>query len=118
VRAHLLAFADASVVPSIAPEAFAVVAAQAAAAACPPLVARHSGLAEIAAGVEREYPPHLRHLASFVTSNTEDLRKKLAELLALRDDDERAVRNAARAAAERHWSWAIVGRRALEAAGG
>jgi hypothetical protein len=31
----------------------------------PPLVARHSGLAEIAAGLEAEYPPELRDLASF-----------------------------------------------------
>lgn len=113
---HLLAFADASVMPSIAPEAFGMVAVEAAAAGCPPLVARHSGLAEVAAGLEREYPAHLRHLASFVTNNVADLRKKLAELLALRDDDERAVRAAARAAAEKHWSWASVAQRLLEAA--
>lgn len=113
---HLLAFADASVVPSIFPEAFGRVAAEAAAAGCPPLVARHSGLGEVAAGLEREYPAHLRHLASFVTNNIGDLREKLAELLALRDEDERAVRNAARAAAEHHWSWASVAKRVLDAA--
>ena len=33
-----------------------MVAAEAAAAGCPPLVARHSGLAEVAAGLEAEYP--------------------------------------------------------------
>ena len=49
---HLLAFADACVVPSIFPEAFGMVAAEAAAAGCPPLVARHSGLAEVAAGLD------------------------------------------------------------------
>ena len=49
---HLLALADACVVPSIFPEAFGMVAAEAAAAGCPPLVARHSGLAEIAEGLE------------------------------------------------------------------
>ena len=41
---HLLPLADAAVVPSIFPEAFGMVAAEAAAAGCPPLVARHSGL--------------------------------------------------------------------------
>ena len=53
---HLLALADACVVPSIFPEAFGMVAAEAAAAGCPPLVARHSGLAEVAAGLEETYP--------------------------------------------------------------
>ena len=53
---HLLPLADAAVVPSIFPEAFGMVAAEAAAAGCPPLVARHSGLAEIAAGLEQTYP--------------------------------------------------------------
>ena len=113
---HLLPLADVTVVPSIFPEAFGMVAAEAAAAGSPPLVARHSGLAEVAAGLEREYPAHLRHLASFTTNNIDDLRKKLAELLALRDDDERAVRTAARAAAEKHWSWASVAERLLDAA--
>ena len=58
--AHLLPLADAAVVPSIFPEAFGMVAAEAAACGCPPLVARHSGLAEVAEGLEEEYPPHLR----------------------------------------------------------
>jgi glycosyltransferase involved in cell wall biosynthesis len=49
---HLLPLVDVSVVPSIFPEAFGMVAAEAAAAGVPPLVARHSGLAEIAAGLE------------------------------------------------------------------
>ena len=53
---HLLPLADVTVVPSIFPEAFGMVAAEAAAAGSPPLVARHSGLAEVAAGLEEEYP--------------------------------------------------------------
>ena len=56
---HLLALADAAVVPSIFPEAFGMVAAEAAAAGCPPLVADHSGLAEIARGLDEVYPPRL-----------------------------------------------------------
>src|SRR5438105_13321738 len=46
---HLLALADATVVPSIFPAAFGMVAAEAAAAGSPPLVARHSGLSAFAA---------------------------------------------------------------------
>ncbi len=74
---HLLALADATVVPSIFPEAFGMVAAEAAAAGSPPLVARHSGLAEVAAGLEEEYPPHLRRLASFETGDAAELATKL-----------------------------------------
>ncbi|HZG96323.1 MAG TPA: glycosyltransferase family 4 protein, partial [Mycobacteriales bacterium] len=53
---HLWPLADVSVTPSVFPEAFGMVAAEAAACGSPPLVARHSGLAEIAAGLEAEYP--------------------------------------------------------------
>ena len=111
---HLLALADATVVPSIFPEAFGMVAAEAAAAGSPPLVARHSGLAEIADGLEQEYPPHLRHLASFATGDAAELGAKLHELLALPEPDRTAVREAARRATVSRWSWAGVARRLLE----
>ena len=111
---HLLALADATVVPSIFPEAFGMVAAEAAAAGSPPLVARHSGLAEIADGLEQEYPPHLRHLASFETGDAAELAAKLSELLALPEPDRAAVREAARNATVSRWSWAGVARRLLE----
>src|SRR5262249_15629841 len=106
--AHLLPLADAAVVPSIFPEAFGMVAAEAAAARRPPLVARPSGLAEIAAGLEAEYPEPLRHLASFETGSVEDLRRKLGELVALPAPDREALRAAARRAVVKRWSWASV----------
>ena len=53
---HLLPLADFTVVPSIFPEAFGMVAAEAAAAGSPPLVARHSGLEEIAEGTGGRIP--------------------------------------------------------------
>ena len=111
---HLLALADACVVPSIFPEAFGMVAAEAAAAGCPPIVARHSGLAEIAAGLAEAYPPALRHLAGFATGDTEDLRAKLTELLALEPADRAAIREAARRSAVERWSWTSVANRLLE----
>ena len=111
---HLLALADATVVPSIFPEAFGMVAAEAAAAGSPPLVARHSGLAEIASGLEEEYPPHLRHLAGFRTGDASELAQKLHELLSLPPADRVAIRSAARAATVARWSWAGVARRLLE----
>ena len=80
---HLLPLADVCVVPSIFPEAFGMVAAEAAGAGCAPLVARHSGLAEIADGLEAEYPPEHRGLASFVNGDVADLADKLGSLLGL-----------------------------------
>ena len=110
---HLLALADACVVPSIFPEAFGMVAAEAAAAGCPPLVARHSGLAEVADGLEVEYPPHMRDLASFASGDADDLRAKLTRLLSLPAADRTAIREAARRAAVERWSWASVADRLL-----
>jgi glycosyltransferase involved in cell wall biosynthesis len=110
---HLLALADACVVPSIFPEAFGMVAAEAAAAGCPPLVARHSGLAEVAQGLEAEYPDALRDLTSFTSGDVADLRRRLARLLALGDGERDSIRAAARRAAVARWSWASVGDRLL-----
>ncbi len=111
---HLLALADACVVPSIFPEAFGMVAVEAAAGGCPPLVARHSGLAEVAAGLEAAYPAHLRHLVSFETGDASDLARRLGELLTLPAAERAAVRSAARDAVVERWSWAGVSRRLLE----
>jgi len=111
---HLLALADACVVPSIFPEAFGMVAAEAAAAGCPPLVARHSGLAEVAEGLEAEYPPALRGLTSFASGDAGDLHDKLSALLALSPADRAEVRAAARRAAVERWSWASIADRLLE----
>jgi glycosyltransferase involved in cell wall biosynthesis len=110
---HLLPLADVTVVPSIFPEAFGMVAAEAAAAGSPPLVARHSGLAEVAAGLEAEYPARFRHLASFETGDAADLARKLNELLALSPVDRDELRRAGRKAVVDRWSWASVAQRLL-----
>ncbi|HEY3960957.1 MAG TPA: glycosyltransferase family 4 protein [Gaiellaceae bacterium] len=114
---HLFALADVAVVPSIFPEAFGMVAAEAAAAGAPPLVARHSGLAEVAAGLEEEYPDRLRHLASFATGDALDLRAKLVDVIALSASDRDELRSAARRAVVERWSWAGVAARLVAPAG-
>ena len=114
--AHLWPMADIAVTPSVFPEAFGMVAAEAAACGCPPLVARHSGLAEIASGLAAEYPAHLAHLASFASGNAEDLAGRLTEFLALDEPDREALSAGARRAAERLWGWEQVARRVLAAA--
>jgi glycosyltransferase involved in cell wall biosynthesis len=90
-----------------------MVAAEAAAAGCPPLVARHSGLAEVAEGLEAEYPDNLDDLASFTSGDAADLGKKLARLLALDARERETIRAAARRAAVERWSWASVAERLL-----
>jgi glycosyltransferase involved in cell wall biosynthesis len=109
---HLIPLCDVTVVPSIFPEAFGMVAAEAAAAGSLPLVARHSGLAEVAAGLEAEYPAQWRELASFVTGDARDLAAKLDRLLAL-GDARLELTAAARRAVENRWSWEHVAERLL-----
>jgi glycosyltransferase involved in cell wall biosynthesis len=110
---QLLPLADATVVPSIFPEAFGMVAAEAAAAGSPPLVARHSGLAEVAAGLEEEYPEQFHGLASFTSGDAADLRAKLTAILTLSQTEHDELRRAARQAVVDRWSWASVAGRLL-----
>ena len=91
-----------------------MVAAEAAAAGSPPLVARHSGLAEVAAGLEGYYPAEQRHLVSFETGNVHDLEAKLSELLGLPAEVRASLVTAARRAAVEDWSWTSVAGRLLE----
>jgi glycosyltransferase involved in cell wall biosynthesis len=112
---HLLPLADVSVVPSVFPEAFGMVAAEAAAAGTPPLVANHSGLAEVAARLSEAYPAELAHLASFERGDAGDLRAKLKALLMLAPAQRRDLGLTARQVVVEHWSWSGVAERLLEA---
>ena len=108
---HLLALADVSAAPSIFPEAFGMVAAESAAAGCPPVVADHSGLASVADGLDESYPPALRGLVRFPNEDADALRDRLTVVLALGPDDRSAIREAARKAAVELWSWRSVAQR-------
>ncbi len=105
---NLVPLADVVVVPSIFPEAFGMVAAEAAAAGVPPLVARHSGLAEIAAGLEQAYPERHRSLAAFTSGDSIELAEKLHDLLVLSPAERAELGAAARRVAEHRWSWTSV----------
>jgi len=111
---HLLPLCEVTVVPSIFPEAFGMVAVEAAAAGSLALVARHSGLAEIAEGLEAEYPPEQRGLTSFETGNARDLAAKLGRLLELPEGEREALKETARRAVIEHWSWERVSTRLLQ----
>jgi glycosyltransferase involved in cell wall biosynthesis len=106
---HLIPLADVTVVPSIFPEAFGMVAAEAAAGGSLPLVARHSGLAEIAealgdVGVD----------AAFESGDVDDLTEKLEALLRRPPSERADLARRARGVAEERWSWASVAERLLE----
>ncbi len=112
---YLTAFADAVVVPSIFPEAFGMVAAEAASAGCPPVVAHHSGLAEIAQGLEAVYPPGMGRLASCPSGDYAQLADRLNAIVQLPDGDRARLRAAARQTAVELWSWKSVAQRILAA---
>lgn len=105
-----------SVVPSRFPEAFGMVAAEAASCGCPPLVANHSGLAEIASGLAENYPERLRDLVSFPRADQTALTKKLAAIMTVGPDDWQTMSAGARKSAVELWSWDSVARRILEIA--
>ena len=110
---HLLPLCDVSVVPSIFPEAFGMVAAEAAAAGVLPVVSAHSGLAAVAAGIGDELGPEAAALLSFPAGDSAALRERLAAILGLPAARRRELGLAARRAVERRWSWNVVAARLL-----
>jgi glycosyltransferase involved in cell wall biosynthesis len=111
---HLLPLCDVAVVPSIFPEAFGMVAAEAAAAGVLPVVSAHSGLAEVAAGIGEEVGPDAAALISFPTGDAAALRERLSAILGLSAERRRELGLAARRAVERRWSWKVVAGRLLQ----
>jgi glycosyltransferase involved in cell wall biosynthesis len=111
---HLLPLCDVAVVPSIFPEAFGMVAAEAAAAGVLPVVSAHSGLAEVAAGIGEEVGPDAAPLLSFPAGDAAALRERLAAILALAPERRAELGLAARSAVELRWSWQVVAARLLE----
>jgi glycosyltransferase involved in cell wall biosynthesis len=105
---HLLPLCDVAVVPSIFPEAFGMVAAEAAAAGVLPVVSAHSGLAEVAAGIGEEVGPEAAALLTFPAGDAAALRERLGAVLALPDERRRGLGLAARAAVEHRWSWSVA----------
>ena len=105
---QLLPLCDVAVVPSIFPEAFGMVAAEAAAAGLLPVVSAHSGLAEVAAGIGEDVGPEAAPLLSFPAGDAAALRERLAAILALPEERRRELGLAARRAVERRWSWSVV----------
>jgi glycosyltransferase involved in cell wall biosynthesis len=111
---------DALVVPSTFPEAFGMVAAEAAAAGALPVCAAHSGLAEVAGALADALPAQLAGLTSFELGPDAvgAIASRLNSWLAL-DDAERAGASAALVDVARSmWSWSGVANSAIAASEG
>jgi glycosyltransferase involved in cell wall biosynthesis len=116
----LLPACEAQVMPSTFPEAFGMVAAEAAACGALPLSAGHSGMAEVTATLAPALPPELRPLLSFDVGPeaVEQIASKLIMWLTL-DPAERERASAALAAeAARRYSWESVAEGVIAAAQG
>jgi glycosyltransferase involved in cell wall biosynthesis len=113
-----LAAMDVQVVPSILREAFGMVAAEGAAAGALPIVARHSGLAEVAGHLEAE----VERPGVFSFEPGAGAVARLAEgidrLLSLSVDERDDLRRAVSSFVARHWTWERTAARLLAAAEG
>jgi glycosyltransferase involved in cell wall biosynthesis len=118
--AEVLPACEAMVVPSTFPEAFGMVAAEAAACGVLPISAAHSGLAEVSAALAQALSPRAASLLSFELDGraVEGIAERVSAWLAI-DDRERADARAALAATVRErWSWEGVARGVIAAARG
>jgi glycosyltransferase involved in cell wall biosynthesis len=105
VLARLWPLAEASVVPSVLAEAFGMVAAEAAACGCVPVVADHSGLAFAASVIERDGVAPIRVDMAEPAAAVDALAAVLVARFEL-DAPERARQAAAaRANVAAAWSW-------------
>ena len=112
-----LAAMDVLVVPSILPEAFGMVAAEGAAAGALLMVARHSGLAEVASALEAEVDRP--GLFSFEPGDgaVHRLAEGLDTLMSLPAQERHELGAAVSEFVGREWTWDRTAARLLEAAG-
>jgi glycosyltransferase involved in cell wall biosynthesis len=118
--AELLPAAEALVAPSTFPEAFGMVAAEGAACGALPVVARHSGLAEVAAALSERVPEEARAWLSFELGPeaVRDLAGCLTGWMSAGQEVRAATREAIVAVTRERWSWDGVARTVLAAAQG
>jgi glycosyltransferase involved in cell wall biosynthesis len=118
--ADLIPAAEAMVVPSTFPEAFGMVAAEAAACGALPVVARHSGLAEVAETLAGAVPEAARPLLGFDLGPhaVPELAAALTGWLEAPDELRDAAREAMVAVTRERYSWDGVARTVLAAAQG
>jgi glycosyltransferase involved in cell wall biosynthesis len=112
-----LAAMDVQVVPSVLPEAFGMVAAEGAAAGAIPLVARHSGLAEVGDVLEAEI--ERPGLLTFEPGDraVQSLAASIDRLLSLPPKERDEIGHTLSGFVSREWSWEATAAGLLAAAG-
>jgi glycosyltransferase involved in cell wall biosynthesis len=116
----LLPAFEAQVMPSTFPEAFGMVAAEAAACGVLPLSAGHSGMAEVTATLAPALPEELRALLSFEVGPraVDQIAEKLVRWLTLEPGERERAKTALAAEAARRYSWESVAEGVIAAARG
>jgi glycosyltransferase involved in cell wall biosynthesis len=117
---ELVPACDALVFPSTFPEAFGMVAAEAASAGVLPISAGHSGAAEVSAELAEAVPASAASLLSFpIDENAVSaIADRLDAWLSLSDSERGVVGEALRSTVVRLWSWEGVARSVLAASAG
>jgi glycosyltransferase involved in cell wall biosynthesis len=118
--AELLPAAEALVMPSTFPEAFGMVAAEAAACGVLPVSAGHSGMLEVSRRLVAALPPEIGRLTSFSVAEgaVEAIAERLNDWLSLPEEEREVARQALVETVARLWSWEGVARGVLAAARG
>ncbi len=118
--ARLLPRAEALVMPSTFPEAFGMVAAEAAACGALPVSAGHSGMLEVSRQLQASLPLAAGSLTSFPVEQgaVEAIAARLDGWLSLPADRRESAREALVETARRLWSWEGVARGVIAAARG
>jgi glycosyltransferase involved in cell wall biosynthesis len=118
--ADLLPACEALVVPSTFPEAFGMVAAEAAACGVLPISAAHSGLLEVSEELARALPPQAAACLSFPVDDdaVESLAQCLIGWLGLEEGLRARAREGLVATVRDNWSWDRVARGVIAAAQG
>jgi glycosyltransferase involved in cell wall biosynthesis len=118
--AELLPRAQALVMPSTFPEAFGMVAAEAAACGALPVSAAHSGMLEVSRRLSAELPADVRDLTSFPVGEgaVEAIAARLGAWLSLPEPRRDEAREVLVETARRLWSWEGVARGVLAASRG
>jgi len=116
--APLLAMAEAQVVPSTFPEAFGMVAAEAAACGVLPVSSDHSGLAEVTRTLAGAVPAAARPWLGFPTGDVRGLADRLVAWLQAPEELRAATRAALVAIAHERYSWEGVADGVIAAAEG
>ncbi|MBS1889368.1 MAG: glycosyltransferase family 4 protein [Actinobacteria bacterium] len=118
--AALLPRAEALVMPSTFPEAFGMVAVEAAACGALPVSAGHSGMREVSRRLAAALPASVAPLTSFPVEPgaVEAIADRLVRWLELPEATRAEARATLVATVARHWSWEGVARGVLDAAAG